>query len=549
MYQWSIGGDELVWGENVAQVLGLPDGAEVSTGRGFASLLHPDNPTSRYDAVMDATGTDGGEGVSYQVQYRLRPSGEAGPTLWLEDTGRWFAGADGRPAHAHGVVRVINERREREDRLAFLSRHDALTGLVNRGAMAEIMSAAIAGAQDERESAGFILIGIDNLALINDAYGFDVADEVIAAISKRLRSRLRGSDTLGRVSGNKFGVVLQKCSESDMVIAADRLLHAVRDDVVQTEGGPIAATASIGGVIAPRYARCEKECLQHAHEALAEAKRRGPGTFVAFHHIRERTAERRANIKLAGELIEALNEDRFRFAFQPLVSARTGETALYECLLRLERKDASLMRAGAFVPMVEKLGLARLIDHRVLQLALAELGAAPDLRLSLNISGASAASPEWLDFLSSAVRNDDSIARRLVVEITETMAIQNISETTRFVGALRDLGCRVAIDDFGAGYTSFRNLRLIKVDMVKIDGAYVENMARSRDDQIFVRTLVDLARNFGLETVAEWVADAESAEMLRDYGVDLLQGAYCGMPTLDRPWAPDCAKAALSAAS
>ena len=157
------------------------------SGRGYAQLVDPNGGPSRFDAVMRASASDCGSGVPYQVQYALRlPAASA--KLWIEDTGRWFAGADGRPTRAHGVVRVINERHEREQRLAYLSRFDALTGEMNRWHMTEVLEAALEEAVKLRASCGFLLVAIDNLGRINEAYGFDVADEVIAAVAKRIRA-------------------------------------------------------------------------------------------------------------------------------------------------------------------------------------------------------------------------------------------------------------------------------------------------------------------------------------------------------------------------
>ena len=229
-YEWRIDSDALVWGPNAGAVLAVADPAVLCEGRSFAQLIDPKSGPTRFDAVMRATGSDAGAGVPYQVQYALRSGPES--LLWIEDTGRWFAGSDGKPIRAHGVVRVINERHEREQQLAYLSRFDALTGEMNRWHMAQVLDATIEEAIKLRSSCGFMLVAIDNLGRINEAYGFDMADEVIAEIAKRIRRQLRGKDHLGRFSGNKFGIVLKNCTPDDMLIAADRLLASVRDEVV-----------------------------------------------------------------------------------------------------------------------------------------------------------------------------------------------------------------------------------------------------------------------------------------------------------------------------
>ena len=192
--------------------------------------------------------------------------------------------------------------------------------------------------------------------------------------------------------------------------------------------------------------------------------------------------------------------------------------------------------------LADRLGLVRLLDHRVLELAVAELVTAPALKASLNVSAASTVDPDWWGALGGMLRAHPGVGERLTVEITETAAIHDIDETRGFVARVKDLGCRIAIDDFGAGNTSFRNLRKLGVDLVKIDGAFVQNLAHSDDDRAFVRTLIDLARRLNLETVAEWVQDEEAAAMLADWGCDYLQGALVGLAAAERPWLKESVK-------
>jgi len=174
----------------------------------------------------------------------------------------------------------------------------------------------------------------------------------------------------------------------------------------------------------------------------------------------------------------------------------------------------------------------------VIELVTAELAAAPALCASLNVSPDSIIDPDWWSALGAQLRANPGVAQRMTLEITETAAIQNIDETAGFVTRAKDLGCRIAIDDFGAGYTSFRNLRRLGVDMIKIDGAFVQNLPRSEDDRVFVRTLIELGRSLNLVTVAEWVQDEEGAAVLKEWGCDFLQGALIGRASLERPWAP-----------
>jgi EAL domain-containing protein (putative c-di-GMP-specific phosphodiesterase class I) len=274
-----------------------------------------------------------------------------------------------------------------------------------------------------------------------------------------------------------------------------------------------------------------------AQEALDGVKARRRGAFQAYQPNIEREQSRRENLKITDEIISALNERRISLAFQPIVAAR-GEHQIssYECLMRIRRSDGSLLPAGDIVPLAEKLGLIRLIDHRVLDLAVAELRAAPNLRLSVNVSPATTMDRDWLDALADHIKARPDLADRLMVEITETAAIADVDDTRRFVAKVQDLGLKVAIDDFGAGHTSFRNLRRLAVDCVKIDGAFVANFERGEDDRYFVDTLLRLARHMGLRTVAEWVPNEAVARALAELGCDYLQGHYSGDAAETRPW-------------
>ena len=542
-YDWRIDGDVLLWGANAAAVLQVPNVAAIVTGRGYAGVLEADNAQARFDAIVQSTKRDGGNGVAYQIQYCIRPDPASETRLWVEDTGRWFAGPDGKPLRAHGIVRVINERYEHVRRLTYLARCDGLTGELNRHHLTEVLEDTIDEAIRFRSSCGFLLVAIDSLARINESFGFETADQVIGTVAKRLRARMRGKDTLGRFSGNKFGLVLRDCTPDDMAIAAERMLAAVRDEMVPAAAGPIAVTVTIGGVTAPRHAHSVAEVVGRAQETLHAAKSRRRGSFLAYKPSIEREALRRENIRATDEIVAALNERRIFLAYETIVSAADRRPALYECLMRIRRTDGSLIAAGDIVPVAERLGLMRLLDYRVIELVVDEMIATPSLQASFNVSAASTTDPDWWTGLCTLLRSHPGVAERLIVEITESAAIHDIDETRGFVTRVKELGCRIAIDDFGAGYTSFRNLRKLGVDIVKIDGAFIRDMMRSDDDRAFVRTLIDLAKRLKLVTVAEWVQDEAAAKTLRDWGCDYLQGAIIGLATPERPWIASVAKA------
>ena len=359
---------------------------------------------------------------------------------------------------------------------------------------------------------------------------------MIAQVAKRIRARLRGKDHLGRFSGNKFGVILTNCAADELAVAADRLLTGVRDETIPTAAGPVAVTVTIGGVTAPRHARTVPEIFSRAQDALHAARAKRHGSFMPYRPNVERDALRRDSVRATDEIVAALNERRIALAYEPVVEAKTRKIAFYECLMRVHRPDGRIAHANEIIPVAERVGLMRMLDYRVLELVVNELAAAPDLTASVNVSPASTVDPDWWAGLGALLRANTSAAGRLIIEITETAAIQDVDDARGFVTRVKDLGCRIAIDDFGAGNTSFRNLRKLGVDIVKIDGAFVQNIVKSSDDRAFVHTLIDLSRRLGLKTVAEWVQDEEAAQLLADWGCDCLQGALIGLASDARPW-------------
>jgi len=533
-FVWDIATDAIAWSDDLAEVFPDIPAASLQSGAEFAKLIEPDRAV-RSNALSQSPPLRQGEGARYRIEYGMRTS-TSNPVRWIEEAGAWFAGADGRPARVQGIVRVNNESHARDEQLLKLSRHDPLTGELNRTHLVAALAEAVEEAVRFRASCVFMLIGIDHLARINDAFGFDVADAVISEVARRIRSRMRGGDVLGRFSGNKFGLILKNCSVEDMNAAAERFLAGIRDDVVPTQSGPVLVTVSIGAVSLPRYARSADEAINRAHETLDMAKRRRAGSFSLWRPNVERDAQRRVNIRVTDKIVTALNERRIVMAFEPVVQALSREVAFYECLVRMEQHDGQVLLTPDIVPVAEKLGLIRLVDHRVLELAVGELTEQPGVQLSLNISPDTTMDPDWWASIESLLRAHPGVAERLIVEITETVAIRDIDDVRGFVTRLKNFGCRIAIDDFGAGYTSFRNLRKLGVDIVKIDGAFVQNIAHSADDRAFVQTLIDLARRLGIKTVAEWVQDEASALMLRDWGCDYIQGRLIGLASSQRPW-------------
>ncbi len=535
-YHWNIETDSIAWSTNAGEILGCQP-SQLGSGRSFATFLDADNLTSRYDTVMRTPIADDGSGTAFRIEYLFRPEGRmAQMGIWIEDHGKWFGGRDGRPANVYGTVRRIDDRHKRDQHLSFLGNCDPLTGLMNRGRMAEALGEAMAVDSRDGTSCAFLIAAINNLAVVNEAYGFEVADEVIVNMSRRLRQVVRTGDAIARYSGAKFGLILNHSGEEEVNAAVNRFLGAARESVIETAHGPVWALLSIGGLVLPKHAADANTAMARAEEALAEARRLPSDGYVIYRPSPQRTEERKLNARSATEIVRCLKEDRFKLAFQPIISAATGEASFHEALLRMTDSAGDTIAAAHLIPIAEKLGLVRLIDRAVVQMAIATLQKYPSARLSLNISGTTAADPRWYPQITGILAGNKGVTERLTVEITETVALSDLQETRQFVQQLRDLGCSVAIDDFGAGYTSFRNLRALPVDLLKIDGSYCRDLKDNPDNRYFVRSLIDLARTFKIKTVAEWVGSEADAALLREWQIDFLQGNIFGEATLKAPW-------------
>ena len=533
-YRWDFNTDTIEWADNAGTMLEVADMAKLGKGRAFALHIDPEHAGARYDGVTGAPRAEPGAARRYALHYRFLPDGRRGkPALWVEDTGVCFTDADGRPVQAQGTLRVMEDRRQ-EDRTQPASGHDELTGQLNRARITEALGDLLSNTSRSPANGAFLLAGVNDLTLINETYGFDVGDEVITIVGKRLARVLRGKDCIGRFSSNKFGLVLHNCKAEGVEAIARRLMAAIGDSILDTSVGAVAATISIGAVILPDDATGAQNAVGRALSALDVARVNRGDQFSFYVPCERKETERKQNVAIADDIIRALNDRRMMIALQPIVTSRSHEPELYECLLRMRRMDGSVVSAGEFIPVAEQFGLAKLIDHRVLELAIELLRTMPKVKLALNVSAATTTNPEWISALESLTGKDRSILERITIEITETTAISDVKAAIEFVSSLKTLGCRVALDDFGAGYTSFRSLRDLGVDMVKIDGSFIENLGTDAEDEMFVRTLIDLARSFGVVTVGEWVGDERTVQLLEKAGVSYMQGYFFGAPELTK---------------
>jgi diguanylate cyclase (GGDEF)-like protein len=526
VFDWNVAEGTIVW-DGALQALPL----HLDNNR--AQVLIDSIPQEKRGPLQNILDTRSLYATNFQIDIEIASAMGA---LNLRMMGSRIPSKDGGTERLIGILRDTTERAREYQRLTYLANRDELTGHLNRNALRAELAQAIDKAKEENRHCAFIVASIDRLAMINDGFGFDAGEEVIVGVAERLARSLRGSDIIGRTAGNKFGVILKNCSAREIEVVSGRLRAAVRDHVIETRGGQVSATCSVGSVWLPGAASNSQEAMLRAEEALDNARTRGRDGYSVYEHSPQRETGRLRHMAIADEIVGALKEHRLRLAYQPIISAKSRRPSHHESLLRMIRPNGEILTAGYFIPAAEHMGIVHLVDRFALESVVTQLKAHKTVTLAVNVSGTAANDPAWLQSFIDYIRANNDVASRLIVELTETAALHHFEENARFITQLKELGVRVAIDDFGAGYTSFRNLQMLHVDTVKIDGSYVKDLAGNPENQVFVRTLVGLAKNLGIKTVAEWVGSDADAGLLQSFGVDYFQGFHFGEPLLDPEW-------------
>lgn len=529
VYSWDLVKDSISWVGNTSDMFGISTPDAVLTGDAYHERINPDDLKTRLKFLSKHFTTR----EPFDCEYRVRT--EKGGFCWIHERAAAEFSEAGQPVRLNGVLRLITGRKQHEILLEQRANYDELTGLYNKSRLREAVDHALAYGERYNVSGGFLSVGIDKMSMINDAYGRQTADSVIVGVARRLEQSLRATDVIGRIDGDSFGIVLGNADELGIAAAAEKILNLFRQTAVQTPVGPVQVTVTVGGAAFPGLIQTAHDLMASAESAMCDAKRLGRNCFAFFEMSEDQRVRQREYIKIGEQVTRAMQEERVVFAYQPVVISATGETAYYETLIRMIDEKGEIVAAGAFVPVAERLGLMRDLDRYTLEMAIADLLSDPEITLALNISSLTASDRGWLRALVSHVKGKPEVASRLIIEITETAALDDFEDSARFVAAVRDLGCKVALDDFGSGYTSFRHLKSLTVDVVKIDGSFVINLGENPDNLLFIRTLLNLADGFGIQTVAECVQSPEDAALLKTEGVDFMQGFYYGRPQVGRP--------------
>jgi diguanylate cyclase (GGDEF)-like protein len=425
---------------------------------------------------------------------------------------------------------LLGGRRRIATELRYVSQHDPITGLFNRARFESELERAT------RSSAGgtLILIDLDHFKYVNDSFGHRAGDELLVEAARIFRSCMRASDTLARVGGDEFAVILPGADANEARAVASRLLQGLRREAnVPSPFGNRRVTASIGA--APFDGRTTaEELLVEADIAMYDAKDAGRGR-ICFYDDGENPRHRmRSRLTWAERIRTAIDEDRFALHAQPIVALDGDAAPRHELLIRMLDTDGTPISPATFLYVAERFDLVQEIDcwvlRRAIELLAGEQQSGNDVRLNVNISAKSLHSPELSTVIANLLDAAGADGSGLCLEITETAAIDNVARARAFARELGQLGCEVALDDFGAGFASFSYLKHLAFDFLKIDGEFIVDLVASRTDQLVVQSIVDIARGLGKHTIAEYVEDEPTLHLLRSYGVDFAQGYLLAKP-------------------
>ncbi|UXY16998.1 EAL domain-containing protein [Chitiniphilus purpureus] len=416
-------------------------------------------------------------------------------------------------------------------RLAYQAMHDELTGLTNRRGFMNALTLARDLVQEYGDARVVMQLDLDQFKLVNDTCGHQAGDELLRQLAQQLQEVLPKGVLVGRLGGDEFGFLLDTANEAEAQQVARNVLLALEQYRFVWTGRPFVVTGSMGLVRMDREICEPQEVMSCADVACYAAKEAGRNRFAWYRGAEENLEGRHNELQLLATLRQAAEQDWFRLHFQPIVPARPELGAgHHEVLLRLVEPHGRMVPPGAFIPAAERYDLMATIDRWVIAHVLDVLRRQPEqVSLSVNLSGKSL-NRQTLAFVLERLDEAHVTPGRLCFEITETSAIANIHESTQFIEALRERGCRFALDDFGSGFSSFTYLKNLPVDYLKIDGSLIRDVVEDDVSRQMVIAVNRIAHAMGRQTIAEYVESEAIAAALRDIGVDYLQGYHIGMP-------------------
>ena len=417
----------------------------------------------------------------------------------------------------------ITERKRAEARLAFMAQHDSLTGLPNRNLLRQQMDDVLLHTRRGAEKVAVLVLGLDNFKAVNDTLGHGIGDKLLRGVAKRLRSTLREEDILARLNSDEFAIV--QCGVArpeDAVLLARRLLEAIGDPYL-LDGHSVVIGASIGIAVSPGDGDESEKLLKNADMALSRAKNDFRGTFSFFEAEMDARAQSRRKIEI--DLRDAIQNDVLRPYYQPLVDLATGRITGFEALVRWPHAERGMISPAEFIPVAEETGLINALGGLMLQRACMDAARWPDdVRVAVNLSPLQFRVGNLLSVVMDALKQSGLPARRLELEITETLLLEKSSQVLATLHALRSLGVRISMDDFGTGYSSLSYLRSFPFDKIKIDQSFVRDLGSNRDAQAIVRSIISLGMGLGVTITAEGVETEAELSCLRNEGCHEGQG-------------------------
>jgi diguanylate cyclase (GGDEF)-like protein/PAS domain S-box-containing protein len=505
-------------------------------GRTMLSLVHPDD--------REQYGQDTDRLLASQIaaaRGERRFLHDDGHVVWVSVSTTLVRDAGAGPLHFLVQAQDVTERRRYEAELRHMADHDALTGLLNRRSFERELERHVDHVARYGPRGAAVLLDVDLFKNVNDTLGHSAGDQLIVKVADALRERVHDNAVIARLGGDEFAVLLPDGGPEDAAELAQELLDAIRQVRISSPSGRLrTVSASIGVAPFDSDRLTGEDVLVNADLAMYEAKEGGRDQVSLHSSARDNSSRLASRLSWTDVIRDALDEERLVLQAQPILDLATGEIRQYELLLRMRDPLGELISPQAFLPVAERYDLIGQIDRwvvkRAIQMLGEELKRKNRLVFEVNISGRSTGDPELLELIEHELAAHEVAAEQIIFEITETTAVGNIPRAQEFAAHLNALGCRFALDDFGAAFASFYYLKHLPFDYLKIDGEFVRSCLDNRTDQLVIQAVVDIARGLGKRTVAEMVGDQQTMDMLAEMGVDHAQGYHIGRPAPLAKW-------------
>nr|WP_236660290.1 GGDEF domain-containing phosphodiesterase [Isachenkonia alkalipeptolytica] len=526
LWDWNVKTDQFLF-TKPEELLGYRDTEGVRRQRDWLNLIHPedhDRVKRRMDEYLR------GEAHSYESEYRIR--NHKGNYLWILSKGKGIWDGEGRPLRVCGSHTNITEKKIQEKRIETMAYYDSTTKVPNRFWLGEYLEGQLKTGRKEEKVAVF-LIDLDNFKKVNDILTHEMGDQFLMDIAKRLQSKLKKGEILTRFGGDEFVVVKTGDPDQRSIHATGSRILDILKEKSTVKGYQFLITGSIGIAVYPEHGGDKDTLLQNADAAMYEAKKGGRDRIRFY--TREVNEKIREDIILESDLRKALEDKEFIIQIQPLVQVTTGRIIGGEALLRWNHKTKGRISPAEFISVAEDTGIIVPIGERVFKevcdftKTLMNQGILP-VPVSVNLAVPQILHSGLLDSIHSVLKESDLEKPLLEVEITESVIMNNLDYAVTIMNNIRSMGVKVALDDFGTGYSSLSYLKNLPIDKLKIDKSFIDDIVASDSEQAIVKSVIDMAKSLGIETVAEGIEMKEQWEILRKYGCDVGQGYYMYRP-------------------